>query len=233
MENSEKWAGPNWEKLVRERLNGLALEPRERNEVAEELSLHLEETYEGLLRAGVPAPEAVQHALALAGDWEGLQRRIDLARTGKDTMTDRVKQLWLPGLLTFTLSMVSMELAQKFGPAPHILILDKGTPVLMFYTAWLFVLPLAGAIGAYLAKRAGGSPRMVLLSSTFPVLPFAVVFMVAIPVGLAMSHGPVPAAYLTMTIGWVLAPGVALLAGGLVVRLIFSRGSANRGLTAR
>jgi hypothetical protein len=148
-------------------------------------------------------------------------------------MTNRVKQLWLPGLLTFALSMVSMELAQKFGPAPHILSLDKGTPILMFYTAWLFVLPLAGAIGAYLAKRAGGSPRMVLLSSIFPVLPFAVVFMVAIPVGLAMGHGLVPAAYLTMTIGWVFAPGVALFAGGLLVQLISSRGSTNRTLSLR
>lgn len=142
-------------------------------------------------------------------------------------MTNRVKQLWLPGLLTFTLSMASMELAQKFGPAPHILSLDKGTPVLMFYTSWLFVLPLAGAIGAYLAKRAGGSPRMVLLSSIFPVLPFAVVFMVAIPVGLAIGHGLVPAAYLTMTIGWVFAPGVALLAGGLLIQLLASRRSAS------
>jgi len=221
---------PDWQKLVREHLSGLALDPRECAEVVEELSAHLEETYEGLLRAGVRAPEAVQHALALAGDWEGLRRRIDLARTGKDTMTDRVQQLWLPGLLTFTLSMVLMELVQKFGPAPHILSLDRRTPVLMFYTAWLFVLPLAGAIGAYLAKRAGGSPPMALLSSIFPVLPFAVVFMVAIPVGLAMGHGPVPAAYLTMTIGWVLAPGVALLAGGFLVQLISSRSSTPRSV---
>jgi len=151
----------------------------------------------------------------------------------KDIMTNRVTQLWLPGLLTFALSMISMELAQKFGPAPHILSLDKGTPILMFYTAWLFVLPVAGAIGAYLAKRAGGSRRMMLLSSIFPVLPFAVVFMVAGPVGLAMGHGLVPAAYLTMTIGWVLAPGVALLAGGFLVQLISLRGSTDRTLSMR
>ena len=218
---------PDWQKLVRQQLGGLALDQRELGEVTEELSAHLEETYEGLVRSGVPDPEAAQHALALAGDWEDLRRRLQSVRFRKDTMTNRVRQLWLPGLLTFTLSMVLMELAQKFGPAPHILSLGKGTPVLMFHTAWLFVLPLAGAIGAYLAKRAGGSPRMVLLSSIFPVLPFGVVFMIAIPVGLAMGHGLVPAAYLTMTIGWVLAPGVTLLTGGLLIQLFGARRSSS------
>src|SRR5215470_1070692 len=218
---------PDWQKLVRQQLGGLALDQRELGEVTEELSAHLEETYEGLVRSGVSDPEAAQRALALAGDWEDLRRRIQSVRFRKDTMTNRVRQLWLPGLLTFTLSMVLMELAQKFGPAPHILSLGKGTPVLMFYTAWLYILPLAGAIGAYLAKRAGGSPRMILLSSIFPVLPFAAVFMVAIPVGLAMGHGLVPAAYLTMTIGWVLAPGVTLLAGGLLIQLFGARRSSS------
>jgi hypothetical protein len=52
-------------------------------------------------------------------------------------------------------------------------------------------------------------------------------------VGLTMGHGPVPAAYLTMTIGWVLAPGVALLAGGFLVQLISSHGSTDGTLSMR
>jgi len=80
-----------------------------------------------------------------------------------------------------------LELVQKFGPRPIILNLDQGTPVLMFYTSWLLILPLAGALGAYLSKRAGGSVRMVLASSMFPVLPFAVVFLIAVPVGLVIA----------------------------------------------
>ena len=150
-------------------------------------------------------------------------------------MTNRVKQLWLPGLLSFALSMGLLEVAQKFGPRPFILDLDKGTPVLMFYTAWLLVLPLAGALGAYLSWRAGGSARMVLISSIFPVLPYAVVFMLAIPVGLlishALAHHIVTAALFTMTIGWVLIPGIALLAGGLLVQLLCSRRSGSRGVS--
>lgn len=218
----------DWLELVRQKLSGLALDAAERDEVHTELAAHLEESYETLRAGGLSENGALQYTLRQVADWRKLQRQIQIAREKEDTMTNRVTQLWLPGLLTFALSMVSMELAQKFGPAPHILSLGKGTPFLMFYTAWLFVLPLAGAIGAYLAKRAGGSPRMVLLSSIFPVLPFAVVFMVAGPVGLAMGHGLALATYLTMTIGWVLAPGVALLAGGLPARFYFSRRSASQ-----
>jgi membrane protein YdbS with pleckstrin-like domain len=92
----------------------------------------------------------------------------------------------------------------------------------MFYTGWLLMLPLAGAVGAYLSKRAGGSLRMVLASSLFPVLPFIVVFLIAIPAGLAMGHGLVPAAYFTLGMQWVLLPGAALLAGGLLVELFIS-----------
>ncbi len=218
---------PDWQELVRERLSGLALDAAERDEVHAELAAHLEESYEAFWAEGVPESEAVQRTLAQVADWKELQRKIDSTRSGKEIMTNRVTQLWLPGLLTFALSMSLEALVQKFGPRPIVLDLDKGTPVLMFYTAWLLALPLAGALGAYLSKRAGGSVRMVLASSVFPVLPFAVVFLIAIPVGLVINHNLehhiVTAAYLSMSIGWVLAPGVALLAGGLAVQFLLSR----------
>lgn len=215
---------PDWQELVRLRLDDLALDAAERDEVHAELAAHLEESYEAFRSEGLAEQEAARRAFAQSGDWKDLQQGIDSARGGKDTMTNRVKQLWLPGLLTFALSMILLELAQKFGPRPMVLDLEKGTPVLMFYVSWLLILPLAGALGAYLSKRAGGSTRMVLVSSIFPVLPFAVVFMIAIPGGLVLSHALahhiVTAAFFTMTIGWVLVPGVALLAGGLLVQFL-------------
>ena len=222
----------DWQKLVRQRLSGLALDGPEKDEVHAELAAHLEESYEAFSSEGVPEPEALRRTLAQVADWKDLQQKIDSARTGKDTMTNRVTQLWLPGLLTFALSMGLLELVQKFGPRPIVLDLDKGTPVLMFYTPWLLVLPLAGALGAYLSKRAGGSARIVLASSIFPVLPFGVVFMIAGPVGLVISHSLahhiVTAAFFTMMLGWVLVPGVALLAGGLLVQLLSRRSSSPR-----
>ena len=225
----------DWQKLVRQRLSGLALDGPEKDEVHAELAAHLEESYEAFSSEGVPEPEALRRTLAQVADWKDLQQKIDSARTGKDTMTNRVTQLWLPGLLTFALSMGLLELVQKFGPRPIVLDLDKGTPVLMFYTPWLLVLPLAGALGAYLSKRAGGSARIVLASSIFPVLPFGVVFMIAGPVGLVISHSLahhiVTAAFFSLSVGWVLAPGIALLVGGLLMQILFSRRSSTHGIS--
>ena len=225
---------PDWQELVRQRLSGLALNDSEKGEVHAELASHLEESYEAFRTEGLRERDAVQRTLAQVADWKELQRRIDCTRSGEDTMTNRVTQLWLPGLLTFALSMVLEALVQKFGPAPIVLDLDKGTPVLMFYTAWLLMLPLAGALGAYLSKRAGGSVRLVLASSIFPVLPFAVVFLIAIPVGLVINHNLEhhieTAAYLSMSVGWILAPGIALFAGGLLMHLVFWRRSSSHGV---
>ena len=225
----------DWEELVRAKLAELAIEHREKREVIEELAAHLEESYESLRTKGLPEQAAMQQTLAQVADWQDLRRRIQVARTRKENiMNDRVRQLWLPGLLTFVLSMGLLELVQKFGPRPIVLDLDKGTPVLMFYTSWLLTLPLAGAIGALLSQRAGGSPKILAISSVFPVLPFGVVFLIAIPVGLLIGHNLahhiVAAAFLTMMFGWVLVPGVALLSGGLLVQLL-SRRSSSPGVT--
>jgi hypothetical protein len=227
---------PDWQKLVRRRLSGLAVDFTEREEIHTELAAHLEESYESLRTKGLPEQAAMQQTLAQVADWQDLRRRIQVARTRKENiMNDRVRQLWLPGLLTFVLSMGLLELVQKFGPRPFVLDLDKGTPVLMFYTSWLLTLPLAGAIGALLSKRAGGSPKILAISSVFPVLPFGVVFLIAIPAGLlighSLAHHIVAAAFLTMMFGWVLVPGVALLSGGVLLVQLLSRRSNSPGVT--
>lgn len=216
---------PDWQELVRRELSGLALDAAEKDEVHAELAAHLEESYEALLKEGVAEPAAFRCALSQVSNWQDLQRRIYAARNGKDTMTNRVKQLWLPGLLTFTVSMALVALGQKLGPRPLFLKLGEGIPFLQFYPGWLLTLPLAGAIGASLSKRAGGTLRMALASSVFPVLPYVVVFLIAIPAGLMMggNHYIATRALFWMAIGWVLVPGLALLAGGLLAHMLFGR----------
>jgi hypothetical protein len=224
----------DWQELVRQRLSGLALGAEEKDEVHAELAAHLEESYESLRAKGLSEQAAMQQTLGQVADWQALRRRIQTARTKGNIMNDRVRQLWLPGMLTFTLSMGLLALVQKFGPRPIVLDLDKGTPVLMFYTSWLLTLPFAGAMGALLSKRAGGSPKILAISSVFPVLPYGVVFLIAIPAGLLLSHNLahhiVASAFITMMFGWVLVPGVALLSGGLLVQLL-SRRSSSPGVT--
>ncbi len=224
----------DWEALVDGCLAGLVLESAEKAEVIAELAAHLEEICEEWRGQGITEEDAVRRTLSQVEDWQVLRRRIQSARMKENIMTNRVTQLWLPGFLTFALSMTLLELVQKFFPQPFMLHLDH-PPVLLFYVPWLLTLPLAGAIGAYLSKRAGASLPMTLVSSLFPVLPLAAIFLIAIPVGLVishtLSHGIVAAAFLTLGIEWVAVPGAILLAGGSLVRLLFSRRSASRGIT--
>jgi hypothetical protein len=225
---------PDWQKTVSERLSDLRLQDCDRKDVIAELAAHLEERYHALCEAGLSEDDAARRALSEVRNWKKLERQIYSARRKDNTMNARVKCVWLPGLLTFFISMVLLEVAQKFGPQPMVLHLDH-PPVLMFYARWLLILPLAGALGAYLSKLGGGSLRLTLLASIFPVLPFATVFLIAIPVGLSLAHAVphtiVAAAFFEAMLGWVLAPAVALIAGGLLVQFASSRRSRS-GLIA-
>ncbi len=92
---------PDWEAFVSSQLTDLALAPEERADVIAELATHLEEGYEKLRAQGISGEDAVKQTAEQVSDWNDLQRRIHFAKTRKDTMTNRVKQFWLPGLLTF------------------------------------------------------------------------------------------------------------------------------------
>jgi hypothetical protein len=161
----------------------------------------------------------------------------------EDVMTDRVKQVWLPGFLTLFLSvmllMVNEFIGIRFGIEPLIVSAHGSglkAPLAVIYVPWLVSLLLIGAIGAYLALRAGASPRATLLSIMFPVLPYSVFFVLWILVSLILDdhigHNTMRSALLMGLVAWVVLPGVALLAGGLPVRILKSRRSAS-GQAAR
>jgi hypothetical protein len=223
---------PDWQELVRQRLSGLALAAEERGDVHAELAAHLEESYEFLRTKGLPEQAAMQQTLAQVVDWQDLRRRIQTARTKENSMNDRVKQLWLPGFVTFLLSMSLLALNEIFGPKPFALMKVGQLPMVLFYIPWLLSLPLVGALGAYLSHRAVGSQRAIFSSIVFPVLPFLASILLILPVSLIfdrfIGHNPSPIGLVMALLGWVLAPGVALLAGGLVAQFFLSRRSASR-----
>jgi hypothetical protein len=211
---------------VRRNLAGIVLEVDERGEVIEELAAHLEETCAELRRQGMTEEAAAELALSQVKDWSELRRRIQRVRKKENTMTDRVKQFWLPGLLTFALSSGVLALLQIFGPKPWVVALRGVLPVGMLYIPWLLSLPLVGSMGAFLSHRAGGSKSMVLTSIVFPVLPILAAFLFVIPASLVVDrhHNMMPMTFLMLILGWVLIPGVALLAGGLMMqRLLLGR----------
>ena len=109
---------PDWRKFVQVQLAKLPLPPGTKADVVDELSGHLEETYLELRGRGFSEQDAAQHALSEVQDWHDLCLRIQIARRKEDIMTNRVKQFWLPGLLTLFLAMVLLEIIQMFGPSP-------------------------------------------------------------------------------------------------------------------
>jgi hypothetical protein len=222
---------PDWQALVHRRLAGLSLDPDQRNEVITELAGHLEETCEELRRQGITEEEAARRTLSQVEDWRRLSRMIQIARKKENGMTNRVKQFWLPSLVTLFLSMGLLMLIQVFGPKPWTLAMKSGwsliAPVAMIYLPWLFSLPVIGAMGAYLSNRAGGSKRAMLSSVVFPVLPYLAFFLVALPVTAIfndrLGHNIMFLALFVGLLAWVVAPGAALLTGGVLAQFLISR----------
>lgn len=97
---------PNWQELVRQHLSGLALDPAERDEIHAELAAHLEESFEVFCVEGYPQREALERTLLKVADWQDLERKILTAKRRKQPMQKRVRQLWIPGVLTMMLSTI-------------------------------------------------------------------------------------------------------------------------------
>lgn len=224
----------NWHELVRRRLSGLALDAAEKDEVHAELAAHLEESYEALRTKGLADDAARQQALAQVSDWKSLQREVYFAKGGVLLMQKRLQQLWIPGFLTLILSTFSLMAVQTGGFQPPIL--WNGREPILVYVPWLVTLPFIGALGAYVSSRAGGSRGTALLASVFPVLALTGAFLLMFPIDvivkwimrIEVNFGIVATSILRDGIGWLLLPGAALLAGGLLAQLLFRRPSSSQ-----
>jgi hypothetical protein len=219
---------PDWQELVRQRLSGLALDAEEKDEVQVELAAHLEESYEAFCKAGLSEREAVHRTFEQVADWRDLQHRIFIAKRRGHIMKKRLHQLWIPGFLALILSMLVLTAFQKLGFQPRIAVSRPNT--IFFYVPWLLSLPFCGALATYLSSGAGGSRRTALLASVFPVLALTGAFLSMFPIGFIIeriigSQGDfsiVATVLLRDGIGWLLVPGVALLAGGVLAQVLFS-----------
>jgi hypothetical protein len=162
-----------------------------------------------------------------------LQRKIQIVRTKENTMNPRTARFWLPSLVTLMVSMLLLPLLERLGIKPQFLSLrhpgsDHGTYLFTMYTVWLMMLPLVGALGAYLSKRAGGTRQAMMLSALFPAMVFFAVLLVVIAFGTFLEHGlqagagdlfddfiSEPFGRLGVLVCWGLVPGVFLLMGVL------------------
>jgi hypothetical protein len=233
---------PDWEKLVSDRLAQLALGERERQEVITELAGHLEETYEALLRSGLPEREAVHRALSQVTNWNDLQRRVYDARAKENIMNPRTSRLWLPSFVTLAASMITLVafgfLGLQPGPLgsrPHheewsshlIGGITGGSHLVNEYTVWLMVLPFVGALGARLSSRAGGTLRDIVISGVFPALAQLTIVLIILSFAASLEHGVkaviAPIGPVGLLAVLVLIPGVALLIGVLAYSAVTKR----------
>jgi hypothetical protein len=223
----------DWRALVEQRLADLALEPDERAEVIAEVAAHLEDVCEEMLRQGVAEEEAVRRTLSQAGNWRSLQHKIVSAKRREEVMKKRVRQLWIPGFLTLILSMLFLTVLYRLGLRAR---LWSGPNAILLYTPWLAGLPSIGALGAYVSARAGGSRGTVLLASVFPALALTFAFLFMFPFSLTIEliagrpvdFSSVATVLLKDGIGWLVVPGAALFAGGLLAHVLVSTRASSR-----
>jgi len=204
---------PDWTKLVRERMGALGL-PRDIQEnVVNELAAHLQETYEAARSERIKEEEAVELALQEVNDWNVLATKIQRAKSEEEIMNHRTKSLWLPALASILAASVAMTLLQFAGVRPRLV--WTGPMAMSFYWPWLAILPLCGALGAWLSRRDQGTVRSRLIAGLAPVLWLLFLAFLAEPLEIATS-GLSHLRYFGYGVAnWVAIPGFALLVGAI------------------
>ncbi len=154
--------------LVRERLNLAELSQAQQDEVTAELASHLYESFERYRKQGLTEAEAVVRATHEVPDWRGLARTIQRAKLEEGTMNQRIKRLWLPGLVSTAIALVLPLLLlmtlTRIGVEPGRYHAGMIGPVCLLTCA------LGGAAGAYLSRRSGGTHIVRLAAAVFPVV---------------------------------------------------------------
>jgi hypothetical protein len=213
----------DWNLLVRERFSGRGLAELQQTEVVSELAAHLEDLYEHERSLGKTEPEAISRVLNEVDNWRQLSRNINRTKKTEGQMNSRTKSLWLPGLATLTAAMGGLAIimghdVHRFNFEPRIYWYGS-MAVVQVYLPWLAILPIIGAIGAYLSRLANGNLKTRLAAAAFPALvPFAL-FCPGIAVAAVTEHHAnwhvLPVAFSVMVFNWVLLPGAVLVLGAL------------------
>jgi hypothetical protein len=220
--------------MLRERLVGLRLEPAVQEEVIAELAGHLEDAYENFLAQGIGAKEAEEQAWTEFSDGRELARRIRRAKRGEEKMSNRKKQIWLPGLVTTGLATILLPFLHFAGIRTTEVWAPSESPA-VFYLPWLLSLPVFGLVGAYWSRRAGGGRGASIVAGVFPALFYFAFPYLTLPLALVVDRGlgPEVAAlgwFMFLSswylLNWVALPCIALLVGALPVAMTAGEGRA-------
>jgi hypothetical protein len=169
---------PDWKQIVRKKLRVLGVCPPE---FTEELAAHLEDSYEALLREGLPVEVSFQRTI---GQIEGRCRVWLVMRfLQENLMTGFIREVALPGLLT-SAAACFFYWALALDHIRHKLIWLVGGQLPLW---WWCLLPICGALGALLSQRNGGSRLQRIAASLLPSWVMGTVILLMFVVGFTLS----------------------------------------------
>jgi hypothetical protein len=207
---------PDWSRLISERMGVLALSGAVRDEVVAELATHLKELYQACRARGASESQAIEIALSQATDWQELGREISDIKNEEAGMNERTKQLWLPGLVTLTASMVWLMMLLRVNWNVGSSWFHESPP-LMPYLMWLITQPVFGAAGAYLSRRNGGTLIARLAAGIFPSIALLGLLIFITFTGFFVERNPFlwkhPAFFALVVFPWAILPAISLLIG--------------------
>ncbi|MFZ0213330.1 MAG: hypothetical protein WBE20_02635 [Candidatus Acidiferrales bacterium] len=232
----------DWRNEVEQVLAAGKFSAAEREEISLELAGYLDDLYHAARNRGLDEAAAIKYAFAELHEDARLGQHLRRARE-ENTMNDRTKRLWLPGLTILLSSVVLLEtfqaigfsgfffriMMQHSGPAPNglmRLVVNRDAGLLTYFV-WLLGLQFLGAAGASWSRRAGSGRALQIATGLFPLLLFFAVALAeqaAAHVGTLSTMGelnslaPGRAFFLFpsgagLFLSWVVIPGVALLLG--------------------
>ena len=208
----------DWSAIVSEKLAGLGFPPAQHQETVRELAAHLEDQYEEGRAHGLSESQACELAFNEVDDWRRLSREIHRAKRQEETMKNRTMQLWLPGLATGFAAMSTLSILSHAGLSPRIIFVDS-TTTLQLPIQWLLMLPIFGALGAYLSRRAEGKPMTRIAAALFPCMVLLAMMFFGAIVSVFVDRNAhmytLPFLFGLVTFNWVVLPGTLLFLGAL------------------
>jgi hypothetical protein len=205
----------DWYEYVRSHLDAARFDRTNEENVTREIAGHLEEHYQTLRLEGQGEEQAFLNTCNQVGNWKDLSK-VTISERQEVAMTDRVKQIWIPSLLTLLVSWTILALLIWKGPQPWIWYWGASHGVIL-YPPWLAALPFIGAAGAYLSRNARGNGWRVYLSGTFPAVAAAAIFALTLPSLFFVDSKVVPGVTVSSLsadiFSWLVLPGIALYAG--------------------
>ncbi len=137
----------------------------------------------------------------------------------EDAMNMRVRQLWVPVLSTFLISVSVQFVALRVPRLPPWVFFTRNGVSIVLAPLWMLALPFIGALGASLSLRAGGNTRDRLVTALGSAWLNGGILTLGVPLSMVIErHFSLSiklTAYIVYMIAWCLVPAVLLALGAL------------------